>query len=264
MTEKTGMRRSKSGNSDIISGKCGSPGVTGTGGENCNFGVTGASFGVTDGKRGNSGVTDGECRILGITGGVGAGKSTILSYLHDHYGAYLLEADRIGHQVQQPGEPCYGQIAAAFGDEILKEDGTIDRGKLGAIVYADRGKMARLNQIVHPAVKERIRSEIDRICREKAGNPFILIAIEAALLLEDHYDEICDEIWYIYADEQTREERLRQSRGYSPEKVRQIFSDQMSEEEFRRRCPVVIDNSGRDLKDTCFQIDQALGVCYSA
>ncbi|MCC8045706.1 MAG: dephospho-CoA kinase [Clostridiales bacterium] len=189
--------------------------------------------------------------MLGITGGVGAGKSTVLSYLKERYGAYLLEADRIGHQMQQPGEACYEQIVEVFGKKILRQDGTIDRGKLGAIVYADREKMALLNQIVHPAVKKKIRAEI-------ASSSFILIVIEAALLLEDHYDEICDEIWYIYADEQTREKRLMQSRGYTREKVRQILSNQMSEEEFRRRCPVVIDNSGDHLADTYAQIDRVL------
>ncbi|MCD7885933.1 MAG: dephospho-CoA kinase [Lachnospiraceae bacterium] len=252
------MRRSESGSLDIISEKCGQSGVTGNGGESGSFCVTGGNSGIIDVEYGNPDIPGGTCRILGVTGGVGAGKSTVLSYLKNHYGAYLLEADRIGHQVQQPGEPCYERIVAAFGDEILKEDGTIDRGRLGTIVYADREKMTRLNQIVHPAVKERIRSEIDRISRENAENPFVLFVIEAALLLEDHYDEICDEVWYIYADEQTREERLMQSRGYSREKVRQIFFNQMSEEEFRRRCPVVIDNSGGDLNDTCVQIDQAL------
>ncbi|MCD7955915.1 MAG: dephospho-CoA kinase [Lachnospiraceae bacterium] len=257
-----------------------------------------------------TGMRRSEYRILGITGGVGAGKSTVLSYLKERYGACLLEADRIGHQVQQPGEPCFDQIVAAFGKEILQDGGAIDRRRLGNIVYADREKMVRLNQIVHPAVKERIRREIDRICRENvrnldetagiqkkspaetAGNPkepfaeskarneicghrkqardtdisvpFVLIVIEAALLLEDHYDEICDEVWYIYADEQTREERLVQSRGYSREKVRQILSNQMSEEEFRLRCPVVIDNSGSDLNDTYTQIDQALCMLRNA
>ncbi len=217
-------------------------------------------------------------KVLGITGGVGAGKSTILTYLREKYNAHILEADAVGHLVQQPDTACWQQIVAAFGADILRGDRTIDRGKLGAIVYADRAKLDELNAIVHPAVKEYICREIAGCGRAKQGfcgstasvsadascDAFAFgfsdsfIVIEAALLLEDHYDEICDEIWYIYADERTREERLMKSRGYSRKKVRQIMGNQLCEEEFRRRCQVVIDNSGTNPRETYGQVDRAL------
>lgn len=193
-------------------------------------------------------------KILGITGGVGAGKSTVLTYLKENYGAKVLEADAVGHLVQKPDTSCWKRIVDVFGPDILRENRTIDRGRLGAIVYADRDKLDELNAIVHPAVKEYICQEIDRCRRTKQG---LFIVIEAALLLEDHYDEICDEIWYIYADEKVREERLMRSRGYSQIKVRQIMENQLSEEEFRRRCRTVIDNSGNP-ENTYVQIDAAL------
>ncbi|MCD7814758.1 MAG: dephospho-CoA kinase [Lachnospiraceae bacterium] len=205
---------------------------------------------------------DGNCcceengKVLGITGGVGAGKSTVLSYLRKQYGARILEADRIGHLVQQPGELCWKHIIETFGNEILAEDGTIDRGRLGAIVYADRKKMEQLNAIVHPAVKKRILEEIASFRAQTLAEDFLVI--EAALLLEDHYDDICDEVWYIYADESTRAKRLMGSRGYSPEKIRQIMQNQLREEEFRRRCQVVIDNSREDMTCTCAQIDERI------
>ncbi|MCD7735681.1 MAG: dephospho-CoA kinase [Lachnospiraceae bacterium] len=195
-------------------------------------------------------------RIIGVTGGVGAGKSTVLSYLEKQYGAYILEADAIGHLVQRPEEPCWEHIVEAFGVEILNGDRSINREILGGIVYADREKLDLLNGIVHPAVKRYIRQEIERIRSGTDTNPFIVI--EAALLLEDHYDEICDEIWYIYADVRMRTERLMKSRGYSMEKVRRIMKNQMSEEEFRSRCPVVLDNSGADTLSICGQIDRIM------
>ncbi|MCD8015450.1 MAG: dephospho-CoA kinase [Lachnospiraceae bacterium] len=240
--------------------------------------------------------------ILGITGGVGAGKSTILSYLKEAYGAAVIEADAVGHQVQQPGEPCQKEIVEAFGAQILNEDGTIDRSKLGAIVYADREKMNQLNAIVHPAIKRRILERInelssasghistiakssaeagfnplpvkmtgtdleklpvkttgtDSVNLRSGDQPRFLIAIEAALLLEDHYDEFCDEVWYIFADEQTRMNRLMTSRGYTKEKVLQIMSNQLDEEAFRCRCDAVIDNSSSDIKQTYEEIDRVL------
>lgn len=218
-------------------------------------------------------------KILGITGGVGAGKSTILSYLKEAYGAVVIEADAVGHQVQQPGEPCFKEIVDVFGTEILNKSGAIDRGKLGAIVYADRKKMNQLNAIVHPAIKKRILEEIDCMAdlssndlpsKSNLSEGFQsedpqpgdksrkLVVIEAALLLEDHYDEFCEEVWYIYADEQTRMKRLMSSRGYSREKVLQIMGNQLSEDEFRRRCDAVIDNSGTDVRMTYTEIDRML------
>lgn len=195
-------------------------------------------------------------KILGITGGVGAGKSTVLDYLKS-YGARVILADEVGHMVQQPGQACYEKIVEAFGEEILKEEDSrlIDRVKLGAIVYKDRGKLDLLNGLVHPAVKAYIVAEIEK---ERAAGAVPFVVVEAALLLEDHYDLICDEIWYVYVDEATRCERLMASRGYSAEKVRSIMNNQMKDDEFRRRCDFVIDNSGDFEENTKEQIDKGL------
>lgn len=204
-------------------------------------------------------------KILGITGGVGAGKSTILSYLRERYGASVILADEVGHMVQEPGQECYEKIVEQFGTEILcePEQGTasqkqarrIDRQKLGALVYTDRNALERLNGLVHPAVKTYIIAEIER-ARCDAQVPFVVV--EAALLLEDHYDQICDEIWYIYTDPDVRVQRLIQSRGYSMEKIRNIMQNQMQDAEFRRRCDYVIDNSSDFIENTYEQIDEGL------
>ncbi len=194
-------------------------------------------------------------KVLGITGGVGAGKSTILSYLTKTYGARVMELDKAAHMCMQPGTSCWKEIVNCFGKNILFEDGTIDRKILSGIVFTEREKMEELNHIVHPAVKEYIRSEIASE-RDRERVPFVVL--EAALLLEDHYEEICDEIWYIYVEKEVRTRRLQISRGYTPQKTEAILKNQKSDEEFRRFCQLVIDNSSDNVENTYKQIDRGL------
>ena len=192
-------------------------------------------------------------KIIGITGGVGSGKSRVLSYMEEQFDAVICQADHVAWELQKPVQGCYLQILKHFGREILNDDETIDRKKLGQIVFNDNEELLVLNAIMHPAVKEEIRN---RICnaRENGSEYFI---IEAALLLEDNYKQICDELWYIYTDENTRRLRLKESRAYSDEKIDAIMASQLSEEIFRKECQIVIDNSG-DFEDTCYQIDEAM------
>ena len=194
-------------------------------------------------------------KVLGITGGVGAGKSTILFYLAEKYQARVIELDKAAHLCMQPGTSCYEQIVERFGQGILTEDGSINRPALSKIVFADRKEVEALNHIVHPAVKAYIWEEIRRE-REKEKVPFVVL--EAALLLEDHYEEICDEIWYVYVKDEVRIQRLQASRGYTPEKTRAVLKNQKSDEEFRRFCQFVIDNSSDNVENTYKQIDRGL------
>ena len=195
-------------------------------------------------------------KILGITGGVGAGKSTVLAYLAQRYGAYVIQADEVGRLLQTPGHSCYEQIAVQFGPEILGPDGAILRDRLAALVFADAGLLEKLNAIVHPAVKAYIIEEIALRQKQYPQTPFIVL--EAALLLEDHYDAVCDEIWYIYASNAVRIRRLAQSRGYSEEKSASIIASQLPEAEYRRKCKTVIDNSSEFMENTYEQIDKGL------
>ena len=192
-------------------------------------------------------------RIIGIKGGVGSGKSRVLSYMEQEYGAVICQADHVAWELQRPGETGYCRIVSCFGENILNEDGTINRGTLGQIVFADKEKLGKLNQILHPAVKVRIR---EQIAAEKAKGTKLFV-LEAALLLEEHYDEICDELWYIYTDKQVRTERLIRDRGYSEEKISSMMASQAFEETYRRGCQKVIDNS-RTFEETCEQIAQAI------
>ena len=180
-------------------------------------------------------------KFIGITGGVGAGKSAILQYISDHYNSRVLLADEIAHQVMEPGTDCSRKLQTLFPEEgVFLEGGQIDRQAMAAILFSDPSRREALNAIVHPAVKEYV-IEQEKLEREKGDIDWLIL--EAALLIEEHYDEICDELWYIYTSEANRRERLKANRGYSDEKIDQIFRSQLSEEQFRAACRVEIDNN---------------------
>lgn len=192
-------------------------------------------------------------KIIGITGGVGSGKSEVVNFIARSWDATVVQADAVGHLLMQPGKSCFDSVVTLFGDSILREDGTLDREKIASIVFTDKEMLEKLNAIVHPAVKTYIRQAIER---EKEVQTELFV-IESALLIEDHYDEICDELWYVYADELVRRERLRRNRGYSEEKIQDIFANQLSEDAFSSFCHFEIDNSG-DFEDTKAQIVQRM------
>lgn len=193
-------------------------------------------------------------KLIGITGGVGAGKSQLLSYIEENCNCRVLLADSAAHTVKEPGQPCYARLVELLGADILQEDGFIDKQKMAAAIFSKEELLTKVNEIIHPAVKEYILSEIQK---ERAAGKKDAFFVEAALLIEGGYEQILDELWYIYADQDVRKARLKASRGYSDEKAEQIISSQLSEAEFRKHCKVVIDNS-RSLSDTYFQIDERL------
>jgi len=194
-------------------------------------------------------------KILGITGGVGAGKSTVLTYLFEKYRARIIQADQVAHLLEEPGQKCFERIVDLFGKELLDEKGAIDRSRLGAKVFCNPESLKRLNGVVHPAVKAYIIEEIQKE-REAGQAPFVVI--EAALLLEDHYDEICDEIWYVHTDREVRKQRLMESRGYTDEKSEKIMKNQLPDELFFEQCQFVVDNSSDFIENTYEQIDRGL------
>lgn len=194
-------------------------------------------------------------KVLGITGGVGAGKSTVLAYLEEKYHAEVLQLDEAAHRLMEPGEWCYDKIVAAFGRNILAPDGTIDRRKLYQKAFVSEEQVKRLNGIVHPQVKEYVKGWIAKK-RAEGSAPFLVL--EAALLLDDHYETICDEIWYIFVNDAVRGQRLASSRGYTVEKTAQILKNQKSEEQFRAACQFTVDNSSDFLENTYEQIDKGL------
>ena len=194
-------------------------------------------------------------RFIGITGGAGAGKSELLSYLARRPETKVMLADEIANTLMEPGTVCYEKICRSFEkEEIFLPDGSFDRRRLAEVIFGDDRKRERMNGIVHPAVREYVGQTADR---EREGGQTKLLVLEAALLIEEHYDEVCDELWYIYAREDVRRERLMRTRGYSQEKVCQILKSQLPEEVYRSRCRVVIDNNGT-VEEAFRQLERAI------
>ncbi len=199
-------------------------------------------------------------KIIGITGGVGAGKSTVLQIMRQDYHAYIVEADRLAEQLMEPGTRLYQRILEYFqayledrsGDTLILPDGHLNRPLIAKLIFSDPEALASLNQMVHPAVKEAICSDIEA---RRGKEPIYLI--EAALLIEDGYDAICDELWYIYTDPKVRIARLMASRNYSEDKCLRIMDNQASDDYYRAHTRYTIDNTGT-MEDTRAQIRKIL------
>lgn len=199
-------------------------------------------------------------KFIGITGGVGAGKTAILDYLRNKPDTKVMLADEIAHELMVPGTQCYDRLKAEFGTEdIYQKDGFFDRIKLAQVIFSDNEKRKKLNGIVHPAVRKYV---IGQAAYERKEGRIKLLVLEAALLIEEHYDEICDELWYIYTSEENRRIRLKKQRNYSDEKINEIFNSQLTDEKFRKACRVVIDNNGT-IEAAEAQIEAALMLPHS-
>lgn len=181
-------------------------------------------------------------KFIGITGGVGAGKTEILKYLASREDTKVMLADDIARKLSEPGQSCNEKLQELFaGTDVFDEKGQMDRPKAAAIIFKDETRRNGMNEILHPAVKEYVLHVLEQ---EKEEGRLRYLVLEAALLIEEHYGEICDELWYIYTSEENRRARLKQSRGYSDEKISEMFESQLCENEYRRHCKVVIDNNG--------------------
>lgn len=194
-------------------------------------------------------------KVIGITGGVGSGKSEVLNILKNDYGAGLIEADRVAHELMEPGAVNFEAVAGQFGKQILTDQGTIDRAALGAIVFGNEEKLKLLNSLTHPNVVKEIERRMDVM----ENNPRIrLIVYEAALLTGAEFERRFDQIWYVFAREELRFQRLKAGRGYSDEKTAAMIKSQPGEDCFRKAATHVIDNSG-SLDETKRQIAGILG-----
>lgn len=188
--------------------------------------------------------------IIGITGGIGAGKSTVLDLLRNNFNSYIIMADDISREIMEPGKAGFQKVIEVFGETILQDNGHIDRKMLASIVFENKNKLMVLNSIIHPLVKKEIIEEVGRLkCEEK----YDYIFIEAALLIEDHYNIICDELWFISASDEVRAKRLRESRGYDDKRIADTIANQLSPDEYRKHCKVEIKNDS-SLEDTLKQL----------
>lgn len=193
-------------------------------------------------------------RVIGITGGVGSGKTEILSHIRKNYPCEILLADELAKELQEPGKACYEPLIELLGKSILGPEGQILKTAVAERIFGDSELLEKVNGLIHPAVTAEIMRRIEAA---KENGEISLFFVEAALLIENGFDKICDEMWYIYADEKVRRERLADSRGYSRERITAIMENQLPESGFRKNCQVVIDNSGA-LSESIRQIDQVL------
>ena len=176
-------------------------------------------------------------KIIGVTGGVGAGKSTVLGLLQSICNCEIIMADDVAKSIMVKGGPLSKDAVRIFGDNAFLPDGSINRTVLAEKIFNNSGIRKEWENLVHPATNRRILELLDKAKSDGKEYAFV----EAALLIENKYEEICDEIWYVYANEDVRRERLKSDRGYSDEKISGIYDSQMSDTEFRKHCDYVID-----------------------
>lgn len=174
-------------------------------------------------------------KFIGITGGVGAGKSQLLDFIGRHYKCKIYLADKVAFTVREPGTECYKKLVSLLGEKALH-----DNKLMAQMVFNDPDLLEKVNNIIHPAVKEYLLAELEAARLDGETEIFF---VEAALLIEGGYKDLVDELWYVYASDEVRASRLIASRGYSREKALSIMSNQLSDEEFRKNCDFIIDNS---------------------
>jgi dephospho-CoA kinase len=177
---------------------------------------------------------------IGLTGGIGSGKSTVSKLLAD-LGAPIIDADKVGHAIYAPDGPAYPDMIAAFGDGILAPDRTIDRKKLGPIVFADPTALKRLNSIVHPKMFARMREMVDAM---RTGGERKPIVIEAAILVEANWQPLFNEIWLVVASRERVIERVERDRGLKPEQTEARIKAQLSDNDRRKYATTVVTNNG--------------------
>jgi dephospho-CoA kinase len=179
-------------------------------------------------------------KIIGLTGGIASGKSTVSKNLAQ-LGAVIIDGDAIAHRLMEPHQPAWEGIVKEFGREILNPDETIDRTKLGAIVFDDPRRMAALNQITRPGIIETIKNDIKSM---RVTQPESVLVLDVPLLYEGHLDKLTDQVWVVWLDHETQVKRLMERNGYTREEAVKRIESQMSLDEKAKRADVVIDNRG--------------------
>ena len=191
--------------------------------------------------------------IVGLTGGIVGGKSTVASIFKD-LGAKIIDADKLGHSVILPNKPAWKKIVKIFGKDILQNDLTIDREKLGKIVFANQTLLKKLNEITHPEITKMIKKEIDS-AKNKTTNQEKVLIIDAALIYEAKIDRFMDKIIVVYIDKDEQIKRLIKRNNLSKDEALQRVRSQIPMEEKAKIADYVIDNSN-SLNKTKEQVEK--------
>ncbi|GAA0426204.1 dephospho-CoA kinase [Virgibacillus sp. AGTR] len=177
--------------------------------------------------------------IIGLTGSIASGKSTV-SLMFDDHNIPVVDADKISREVVNPGEIAYDQIIEAFGKQVLREDKTLNREKLGEIIFADEAKRKQLNDIVHPAVREKMLMRKEGYVKAGAA----CVVLDIPLLFESKLAYLVDKTIVVYVDEHVQIERLMKRNGYSEKEAKQRIASQIPVKEKAAMADAVIDNNG--------------------
>jgi dephospho-CoA kinase len=177
---------------------------------------------------------------IGLTGGIGSGKSTVAQILGE-FGAPILDADKVAHTTYAPDAPAYAAVVAAFGADIVALDRTIDRKKLGAVVFGNAERLNKLTSIVWPATFESIRRNVAEL---RANGAKLPIVVEAAILIEANWHPLFDEIWLVRASREQVIARIESQRGLKPAETEARIRAQLSDEERAKHASLIIENNG--------------------
>ena len=190
--------------------------------------------------------------VIGLTGSIASGKSTV-SLMFDEFNIPVIDADKIARQVVEPDEPAYKEIVETFGEDMLRKDRTIDRKKLGEVVFANKEKLNKLNKIVHPAIRKRMIEKRDAYI--KAGEKCVVLDIP--LLFENKLQHLVDRTVLVYVDESVQLERLMKRDHFTEDEAKQRINSQLSLKEKAKLADVIIDNNGSK-HESFVQLEQLL------
>jgi dephospho-CoA kinase len=190
-------------------------------------------------------------KVIGLTGGIATGKSTVSCMLHS-LGAIIIDADLVAREIVEIGKPAWQQIKAEFGAEYLMPDGTIDRKKLGQLVFASDNALEKLNDITHPYIRQEI---IERIQKLGTEGKYQGVVIDAALLIETGWFDIVDEVWLVVANKEVQIRRLMARDALTRQQALARINSQMDENKKKRYANKIIDNSF-DIEYTRKQVEQ--------
>ena len=176
---------------------------------------------------------------IGLTGGIATGKSLVSQLLEGH-GGFLINADVIAHELYAPRTEGFSQIVSLFGEDILTPSGSIDRKKLGSVVFSDTSKMEALNSIIHPLIRHEVKTRISDLYEQNCS----VVILEAALLLEAGWQDLVDQIWVVISERNTVISRLSVRNALSREESLKRIQAQMPQDERLKFADVVIENNG--------------------
>lgn len=176
-------------------------------------------------------------KVIGLMGNSGSGKSTVAKYLKER-GAHIVDADEISHEVCEPGQPGLAAVRERFAPYFFNDDGTLNRRRMGRVVFADKRELRKLEDVLHPIILKRVKERLDGLKNEE------LVVIDCALLVKTGLVHMVDEVWLVKADTDTKINRICGRDGITSDQAMNRLRNQESDDEMVRHADVIILNDG--------------------